>query len=58
MTILSLRQWRPSGSDSVKAPSKTLVWLEHSAHMPMVEEPGHFFAALLRDVLPLTKDPK
>jgi len=26
--------------------------------MPMVEEPGHFFAALLRDVLPLTKDPK
>lgn len=42
----------------VKAPSKTLVWLEHSAHMPMVEEPGHFFAALLRDVLPLTKDPK
>ena len=42
----------------VKAPSKKLVWLEHSAHMPMVEEPGHFFAALLRDVLPLTKDPK
>lgn len=42
----------------VKAPSKTLVWLEHSAHMPMVEEPGHFFAALLRDVLPLTHAPK
>ncbi len=42
----------------VKAPSKKLVWLEHSAHMPMVEEPGNFFAALLRDVLPLTKDPK
>lgn len=40
----------------VKAPSKKLVWLEHSAHMPMVEEPGHFFAALLRDVLPLTKE--
>ncbi|HEX2812925.1 MAG TPA: alpha/beta hydrolase [Sphingopyxis sp.] len=40
----------------VKAPSKTLVWLEHSAHMPMVEEPGLFFAALLRDVLPLAKD--
>lgn len=42
----------------VKAPSKKLVWLEHSAHMPMVEEPGHFFAALLQDVLPLTKDKK
>ena len=42
----------------VKAPSKKLVWLEHSAHMPMVEEPGHFFAALLRDVLPLTKEVK
>lgn len=42
----------------VKAPSKKLVWLEHSAHMPMVEEPGHFFAALLQDVLPLTKDGK
>lgn len=42
----------------VEAPSKKLVWLEHSAHMPMVEEPGHFFAALLQDVLPLTKDKK
>jgi len=42
----------------VKAPSKTLVWLEHSAHMPMVEEPGHFFAALLNNVLPLTKEKK
>ncbi len=42
----------------VEAPSKKLVWLEHSAHMPMVEEPGHFFAALLQDVLPLTKDQK
>jgi pimeloyl-ACP methyl ester carboxylesterase len=40
----------------VKAPSKKLVWLEHSAHMPMVEEPGHFFAALFREVLPLTKE--
>lgn len=39
----------------VKAPSKKLIWLENSAHMPMVEEPGHFFAALLRDVLPLTR---
>ena len=44
--------------ERVKAPSKKLVWLEHSAHMPMVEEPGHFFAALLADVLPLTKEKK
>jgi pimeloyl-ACP methyl ester carboxylesterase len=44
--------------DRVEAPSKSLVWLEHSAHMPMVEEPGHFFAALLRDVLPLTREVK
>src|SRR3546814_3680827 len=42
----------------VKAPSKKLVWLEHSAHMPMVEEPGHFFAALLREVLPLMTEPQ
>ena len=42
----------------VKAPSKKLVWLEHSAHMPMVEEPGLFFAALLKDVLPLTRESK
>lgn len=42
--------------ERVSAPSKRLVWLEHSAHMPMVEEPGLFFAALLRDVLPLAKD--
>ena len=41
--------------EKVDGPSKTLVWLEHSAHMPMVEEPGHFFAALLRDVRPLTQ---
>lgn len=40
----------------VQAPSKKLVWLEHSAHMPMVEEPGHFFAALLGEVVPLTRE--
>lgn len=43
--------------DTLEAPSKSLVWLEHSAHMPMVEEPGHFFAALLREVLPLVQSP-
>lgn len=39
-----------------KAPSKKLVWFENSAHIPMMEEPGLFFAALLRDVLPLARD--
>lgn len=40
----------------VRAPSKRLVWFEHSAHLPMVEEPGRVFAALLQDVLPLARD--
>lgn len=38
---------------NVEAPSKNLIWFEHSAHMPMFEEPGLFLAALLREVLPL-----
>lgn len=39
-----------------KAPSKKLVWFENSAHVPMMEEPGLFFAALLQDVLPLARN--
>jgi len=42
--------------EEVHAPSKELIWFEHSAHMPMFEEPGLFLAALLRDVVPLTTD--
>ena len=42
--------------ERVQAPSKQVVWFEHSAHLPMVEEPGRVFAALLRDVLPLARD--
>ncbi len=42
--------------EEVEAPSKELVWFEHSAHMPMFEEPGLFLAALLREVVPLAKD--
>lgn len=42
--------------EQVQAPSKKTVWFEHSAHLPMIEEPGRVFAALLRDVLPLTRD--
>lgn len=42
--------------ERVQAPSKKLVWFEHSAHMPMFEEPGRFFSALLREVVPATTD--
>jgi pimeloyl-ACP methyl ester carboxylesterase len=42
--------------DRVKAPIKGVVWFEHSAHLPFLEEPGRAFAALLEKVLPLTQD--
>lgn len=42
----------------VQAPSKQVVWFEHSAHLPMVEEPGRVFAALLQHVLPLAREPQ
>lgn len=29
------------------APKKSAVWFEHSAHLPMIEEPGRTFVALL-----------
>jgi pimeloyl-ACP methyl ester carboxylesterase len=32
--------------DAVKAPEKRLVWFEHSAHMPMTEEPGKSWSKL------------
>jgi pimeloyl-ACP methyl ester carboxylesterase len=32
----------------VKAPEKHLVWFEHSAHLPMTEEPGKFLLSLVR----------
>lgn len=38
------------------APKKTTVWFEHSAHLPMIEEPGRVFAALLEHVLPLARE--
>ncbi len=40
--------------ERVDAPSKQVVWFEHSAHLPMAEEPGRVFAALLEHVRPLT----
>jgi hypothetical protein len=39
----------------LKAPSKTTIWFEHSAHLAMIEEPGRFFAALLQHVRPITE---
>jgi proline iminopeptidase len=39
------------------APSKQLVWFRNSAHLPMVEEPGRMFEALVHDALPLASEP-
>ena len=39
--------------DRLTAPKKTTVWFEHSAHLPMVEEPGRVLAALLEHARPL-----
>lgn len=33
--------------DRLTAPSKTLCWFENSGHLPMIEEQGRIFAALL-----------
>lgn len=35
------------------APDKQLVWFDDSAHLPMIEQPGKFFAALLEKARPL-----
>lgn len=40
------------------APLKVLEWFEHSAHMPMYEEPGHFLRALLTHVHPVASPAK
>ncbi|WP_058835585.1 alpha/beta fold hydrolase [Luteimonas abyssi] len=42
--------------EAVDAPHKRAVWFEHSAHLAPIEEPGRFLAALLQEVLPLTRD--
>lgn len=41
--------------DRLEAPKKATVWFEHSAHLPMTEEPGHFFVALLEQALSLAE---
>ncbi len=38
------------------APRKTAVWLENSAHLMMLEEPGRVFAGLITYARPLVKD--
>jgi pimeloyl-ACP methyl ester carboxylesterase len=38
---------------TIKAPSKRLVWFEHSAHMMMHEEPGRFLMHLVNDARPI-----
>jgi proline iminopeptidase len=40
---------------NVQAPEKQLVWFEHSAHMPMTEEPGKFLLSLVRYARPLAE---
>lgn len=38
--------------DRVAAPYKAVEWFNHSAHMAMYEEPGHFLTALLHHLDP------
>lgn len=39
--------------ERLSAPSKRVVWFEHSSHLPMIEEPGRVLDALLRYVRPI-----
>jgi proline iminopeptidase len=39
----------------VEAPEKHIVWFEHSAHLPMTEEPGKFLVSLLRYARPISE---
>jgi pimeloyl-ACP methyl ester carboxylesterase len=41
--------------DALQAPSKRLVWFEHSAHLAPHEEPGRFLVALVEHVRPLAE---
>jgi pimeloyl-ACP methyl ester carboxylesterase len=42
--------------DALTAPSKKLVWFEHSGHEPFVDEPARFNAAMLELVRPVVID--
>jgi proline iminopeptidase len=39
----------------VTAPEKHFVWFEHSAHLPMTEEPGKFLISLVRYARPVAE---
>ncbi len=41
--------------EALEAPSKRLVWFEHSAHLAPHEEPGRFLMALVEHVRPLAE---
>jgi pimeloyl-ACP methyl ester carboxylesterase len=41
--------------EKLKAPEKHLIWFEHSAHMPMTEEPGKFLFSLVRYARPIAE---
>jgi pimeloyl-ACP methyl ester carboxylesterase len=40
---------------AVAAPSKHLIWFEHSAHLPMTEERGKYLLSLIRYARPLAE---
>jgi len=42
-----------SWMERLQAPAKVTVWFEHSAHLPMIEEPGRVLVALLEHARPL-----
>jgi pimeloyl-ACP methyl ester carboxylesterase len=41
--------------EKVEAPEKHIVWFEHSAHLPMTEEPGKFLLSLVRYARPIAE---
>ncbi|HEY6644289.1 alpha/beta hydrolase [Povalibacter sp.] len=41
--------------EKVEAPRKQLVWFEHSAHLPMTEEPGKFLLSLVTIARPMAE---
>ncbi len=41
----------------LEAPHKEIVWFEHSAHMPNLEEPERFQDVLIDQILPETRQP-
>ena len=42
--------------ERLRAPAKQVVWFEHSAHLPFMEEPGRVLEALLTRVRPLARE--